>query len=130
VYSERLESLQLPLPPPKLCQHYHCDEKPNCFTSYTPHFPNDTFISSIVVGETNWTVPAENYEFSDSVHVTYGYQDGKGGACGVGPYAGEIHFRLNIGEKDVVWIFGEYGNGMALSQVINVSYIKLLQLNE
>lgn len=113
-YAERLETLQPPMPPPARCQQLHCDAKPICFTDYAPHFPQTTKIASILVGFSNWSFPNASEDLRSEFHLKGGYQDSKLTYLATNEYSGEIHFTINIVDKDFMWLFGEYNGGSFL----------------
>ena len=53
-YTTELDKLQPPLPHPKSCSKVFCDDRPVCYTDFTPHHNPSTFLHDIVVGETKW----------------------------------------------------------------------------
>ena len=105
-YKAKVNELMPPMGGPKRCQKYHCEEKPQCFTNYYPHFPKDHTLTELVVGKNAWSyqgsIPTAGW------HGKYGFRDLK-------PYfkvdkskpdGGGLHLKVTIGKEDYAWICG------------------------
>lgn len=61
-YSAFLTDMTPPLPNPKKCGWpYHCESKPLCYTDYLPHYTENTKLSDLVVGTTQWVYDPGQY---------------------------------------------------------------------
>ena len=141
------------MPTPKHCLTYHCDIKPLCYTDYLPHFPKENTLDELLVGTSNWTYPdmkavqqsinESNFNMMFRASIKYtrynnnnnnniiipdDYHDVKLNFAATGPYAGEIHLKINIGEKDFIWLFSEY-TGNKLTKVFHHHHHHIYMLN-
>ena len=114
-YETKFHELQPPLgkPSSKVEKDVHGGERPMCFTNYMPHHMTNRTLSELLVGNvSSWKI--DPFGITDHVNLTsmqsswslkYGYLDEKplihGNAA-----AGEVHFRIKIGNVKHVWICG------------------------
>lgn len=105
-YRAKVHELMPPMGSPKRCQKYHCEERPNCFTNYYPHFPTDHTITELIVGQNAWSykgsIPTKGW------HGAHGYRDLKPyfEVDSAKPEAGGFHVKVQTNKKDFFWVCG------------------------
>jgi hypothetical protein len=107
VYKEKLEALQPPMPAPKHCKGYHCEQKMTCYTDYQPHYSPDMKLDDLIVGETKWQYTGKGDEPRKEGHLDF-----KPAWSGKNEADGELSFRIKVENADYVWIFGDLKNSV------------------
>ena len=70
-YEAHLSKIQGPLPPAKTCTAVSfCDQKPTCYTDFTPHFNKQYTLTELIVGKNEWVAEGSKFIYVDVLYIS------------------------------------------------------------